>query len=196
MQCCLLKYSSSASKIEFVYRLNNLAFGKQNLYIYMQTKRDYSVRTISVQITLRNTFLKRVNYLSVLLRLIPCKPAENMLRRLNDARARRFLRYQTTYNQKSTTNHCMFISVHVKHKNLATKVVLKKRSFGLSCFYFHYVNCVYTTKLQRYSCNGYTVQNKNHFCTTKCLYIVCISGRARQKNLTYLVMKFLRKRKS
>ena len=95
-------------------------------------------------------------------------------RRLNDARARRCLRHQTTYNHKSTTNQPQINhkslhvhSVHVKHKNLATKVALKKRSFGLSCFYFHYVNCVYTTKLRWYSCNGYTVQCKNHFWATR-----------------------------
>ena len=69
---------NSASKIEFVHRLNSLGFGKQNWYIYMQTKWDYSIRTIPVQITLRHTFLKRVNYLRVLLRLIPCKSKENM----------------------------------------------------------------------------------------------------------------------
>ena len=69
---------SSASKIEFVHRHSSLGFGKQNWYIYMQTKWDYSIRTIPVQITLRNTFLKRVNYLNVLLRLIPFKPKENV----------------------------------------------------------------------------------------------------------------------
>ena len=77
-----------------------------------------------------------------------------------------FLSYQTTYNHKSTTNHCMYISLQVEHKNLATIVVLKKRSFGLSCFYFHYVNCVHTTNLKR--CKNHFVQQNIRILTKGC----------------------------